>query len=446
MDIRTAFQTRQSRSLAMTAQLRHAINLLRFDNQALAGHLILLARANPCINVTLVQSGARNWLDDALAQTAPLPGEATPALPASGRMTGNGADAAHQAAAPPDGLLRHVFSQISLLLRDPADHRVAHAFAEALEPSGWLSCGPAEIARACGCTPDHATAVLGRLQQIEPAGLFARSLAECLRLQAADLGVLTPDFACLLENLPDLARGDLTRLMHRCGCDSDRLQQMVRVLRGMNPKPGTAFDGMPPPITEPDLVVNRGPKGWLVALNRSTLPAIEVREMPGADAAKLREARWLQRTVSRRNATTLRIAEAVVSRQGDFLAHGPARIRPLSFADVAGMIDMHQSTVSRVTSGLLVATPRGTLRFREFFSAARAATGPGPGVATGSILHALKVLIAAEDPHDPLRDIDIARHFQGNGIALARRTVAKYRGQLRIPSASGRKMPQNRTR
>lgn len=449
MDIRNAFQTTQTRSLAMTAHLRHAIGLLRLGNLALGEHIASLASSNPYIMIgqTRSTSALRNWLD--LLMSKPGPGEPegpmSSSLGSAAQSSGDSADAIQNATAPQAGLLQHVFTQIGLLFRDPEDMRVAYAFAEALEPSGWLSCGHRDIAGLCGCTPEHAAAVLARLQQIEPPGLFARSLAECLRLQAVDLDILTADFAQLLDNLPVLARGDTEHLTKLCGCDDDRLQQMIRQLRGLTPKPGAAFDDALP-ITEPDLIITRGRNGWLVDLNRSTLPTIEVRNPPGVSESDqlLRDARLLQRAVTRRNVTTLRIAEAVVAAQDGFLRHGAARIKPLSFADVAERIGVHRSTVSRVTSGLLVAAPRGTVRFRDFFSAAFASSGPEPRVATGSIQHALGALIAAEDPLTPLRDEDIAQHFHNLGIPLARRTVAKYRGQLRIPASSKRKRTPHR--
>lgn len=443
MDTRIGIQTQQTRSLAMTNQLRHAIGLLSFGNQALLEHLVTLAEANPNIVVgqSLRSAAQRSWIDLLTVLPAGAKDGAPGRLDLSvGRQGGGAADVADLAVSAPPGLQEHVRIQINLALREPSDRRVAEAFAEALEPSGWISRGPAEIARDCGCAPEQAEAVLARLQQIEPAGLFARSLAECLRLQAIDMDVLTPDFALMLDNLRILARGDLDALAELCGCDLDRMQQMVRVLRGMNPKPGSAFDGTAPPITEPDLIVRRSEGGWLVELNRSNLPAVEVREAPGVGGSpeELREARWLERAVFRRNATTLLIAHAVVSRQGAFLKDGPGQMKPLSFAEVADSTALHQSTVSRVTSGLLVATPRGTLRFRDFFSPALGMTGPEARIATAVVLHDLKTLIAAEDPLRPLRDEDIAVHFQGRGITLARRTVAKYRGLLRIAASSQR--------
>lgn len=442
MENRPALQMLQTRSLAMTTELRHAIGLLRLNNQELAAHVVAFAASNPLLHLTQTPhlTQALHWIDagrlpDGLAR---LPGREGAGVPDANRP-GNDAQSV---AAPAEGLHAHVAAQIALLVRDPTQHLVALAYAEALEPSGWLACQPVEIARQCGCSLATAEAVLQQLQQIEPTGLFARSLAECLSLQAADLGVLTPAFERLLAHLPLLARGDLEQLAQVCGCSADALVQMLGVLRGMNPKPGAQFDPGLDPVREPDLIVRREAGRWLVELNRSTLPEIEVHDdpeaLPGANEEALHEARWLQRAVLRRNATTLRIGAEVVRRQAGFLRDGPARLQPLTFADIAGATGLHVSTVSRVTAGLMVATPHRTLLLRDFFSAALGGSG-GAGVATITVRHELQQLIGDENPAAPLSDATIARHFQAKGIAIARRTVAKYRSALRLASSTARK-------
>lgn len=437
METRLELGAQQTRALAMTARLRQAIGLLRLSNRQLSEHLETLAAANP--HLALVPAPrltpAPNWLDQLLAPP-PLAGRAPPA-PGS---TSTASDAAERAVAGPPGLIEHVTAQLGLLVRDPADHPIAEAFVAALEPSGWLGAGVDEIARACRCPVTRAERVLAALQQVEPAGLFARSLAECLRLQAEDQGLFSEDFACLLDNLPLLARGDLAALARRCGCTSERLAEMLRALRAMNPKPGASFSDTPAPIVEPDLIVRREGGKWTVELNRSTLPAIEVREAPEAPRDELlREAHWLQRAVARRNATTLRIAREVLARQSGFLERGAQAMLPLTAADIAEATGLHLSTISRVTAGLMVATPRTTLGLRDFFSAARPALAGGAAVATARVLHEMRALIAAENRAAPLRDADIARHFEAAGVVLARRTVAKYRAALGIAGAAVRR-------
>ncbi|MDP1669914.1 RNA polymerase factor sigma-54 [Phaeovulum sp.] len=441
METRLELGAYQTRSLAMTSRLRQAIGLLRLGNQQLSDHLASFAAVNPHLVLAAAPRPAlaRNWLDQFLA--APPAGAAGPApAPISGGSSSSGADAAERAAAPEPGLVEHVMAQLGLLVRDPADRPLALAFVAVLEPSGWLGARVAEVARGCGVPQARAEKVLAELQQAEPAGLFARSLAECLRLQAQDRGLLAADFAALLDNLPLLARGDQAALAARCGCSAERLAEMLRALRAMNPKPGAGFSDAPPPITEPDLIVRRERGRWMVELNRSTLPAIELREAPeGGSDELLRDARWMARAVARRNTTTLRIAREVLLRQAGFLADGPERLVPLTAAEIAQATGLHPSTISRVTAGLLLATPRATLRFRDFFSAALAARGDAAPVATQRVLHQMQALIAAEDRTRPLSDDDIARHFQARGVVLARRTVAKYRAALGIAGSAARR-------
>ncbi|MDP4033909.1 MAG: RNA polymerase factor sigma-54 [Pseudorhodobacter sp.] len=443
MENHHVLQMLQTRSLTMTTELRHAIGLLRLNNQELAAYAVAFAVGNPHLRLTQAThlTQALNWLDagrlpDELARVPGREGVGTTDTPSPGND-------AESVAAPAEGLHAHVAAQIALLVRDHTQRTVALAYAEALEPSGWLACQPADIAHQCGCSLAIAESVLRQLQQIEPAGLFARSLAECLALQAADQAVLTPAFERLLAHLPLLARGDLGQLAQICGCSAETLAQMLRVLRAMDPKPGAQFDPGPDPVHEPDLIVRREAGRWLVELNRSTLPEIEVRDdievQAGAGDDPLRAARWLQRAVLRRNATTLRIGVEVVRRQAGFLRDGPARLQPLSFADIAGATGLHVSTVSRVTAGLMVATPRRTLLLRDFFSAALRGSSGEAGVATATLLHELHQLIGHENPAAPLSDAAIVRHFHSRGITVARRTVAKYRAELHLAGSAARK-------
>lgn len=446
MDYGAAQEIGQTRAIAMTAQLRQAIGLLRLRNQDIAEQAAVLAAGNA--HLVLVRSTVAQqpdtWLDLIRVIAPPDPtdpqrgtGAATHQRAGTGGDGGADAGAALAAAAP--GLLAHVGAQIGLLLRDPRDRPVAQAYLEALEPSGWLVCGPEAVARATGCSLMRAEAVLTQLQQAEPAGLFARSLSECLRLQAADRGLLTPGFACLLDNLPLVAAGDLQALAVQCGSDPDAVGAMIRSLRTLNPKPGAAFGDVIAPIGAPDLIVLPDGGGWLVELNRSTLPAVRVEAAPaqGGSAAALLAATAFERALHRRNATTLRVAAEVVARQTGFVTGGAGRLGPLSLDEIAAATGLHRSTISRVTADLMVALPRATVRFRDFFSAAL--NRQGDRVATAAVLERLREMIATEDRSAPLSDHEIARRFGAEGIVLARRTVAKYRGLLGLAESRQRR-------
>lgn len=409
----------QVRALTMTPQLRQAIGLLRLTNAELAAYLAEQAARNPAIRLEAGAPGGE------AARKLPAPPSAAPLR--------EGADTA----APSAGLHAHATTEIGLLLRDPRQRAIAAVFVEALEPSGWLGRPLPEIARDAGCSLPEAEAVLALLQRIEPAGLFARSLAECLRLQAADRGELSPAMEVVLDNLGLLAQGEVGRLARLADTTEEEVRDLLRLIRSFDPKPGAAFGDGPAVLRPPDLVISHGADGWQVELNRAGAVRIVVRD-DCDDPRALAEARWLERVVTRRNATTLKVAAEAVRRQQSFLTGGPAELRPMSFAEVAAAVGMHESTVSRVTAGLTVAAPQGVMALRDFFSVAlRGRCGETHSAA--AVRDAITRLVAAEDPARPLSDEALAAHFAGQGVEVARRTIAKYRKMLRIPSSSARR-------
>lgn len=432
-----ALQLRQSRALAMTPELRDAIGLLRMSNAELSVHLAMLARTNPSLRIERPTAELVATLWDRTG--APGAAEAERRFPQTARGSTQGL--IETAPAPASGLHDHARHQAALILRDPADLRIAAHFIEALESSGWLGEPLAAIAAAAGCDLHRAEAVLARLQQAEPAGLFARSLAECLTLQARDRGMMTPAFAQVLGNLPMLAEGDLAGLARIAGCDVAEVRGILGQIRRLDPKPGARFDPAPQPLREPDLIVRQRRGGWLVELNRSTLPGVFVAE-PGAvsgEGGDPAAARWLEHAVARRNQTLLRIGEAVVARQARFLTEGPEALRPMRLADLAAATGLHESTISRAGAGLLLATPRGTVALRALFSAALRGNGAGAEVAAAAVRHRVAAMIAAEDAASPLSDAQIAGRLSQGDVRIARRTVAKYREQQGIPGSADRR-------
>lgn len=441
MQLFTSHSITQRQSLVVTAQLQQAIQLLQMGNTDLASFIEGQAEENPFLELGSRAAQPRSTRDLT--------------LPSQLRQGTDDYDRLGQLAADPGpSLYAHAAAEVNRLDLTPAERAMAEAFLEALEPSGWLGQPLAAIADRLLIPEDDALALLRKLQRVEPAGLFARNLSECLRLQAIDQGLLTPAFSVLLDNLPMLAQADLRGLCRICGVALDELKAMLRQIRSFNPKPGATFDATPLPQRAPDLLVTRGADGWRVDLNRSTLPTVVVRSDEARRIAlrkieandwvseRLSVARWLSRAVEHRNQTTLKVGAEIVRRQADFLEHGPARLRPMVLREVADAIGVHESTVSRVCSGLMIATPQGTFPMKTFFSAALASRD-GDGGEAGSasaIRHRVQKLIAAENPADPLSDDAIARIIgQEDGIQLARRTVAKYRDQLRIPSSVDRR-------
>ena len=436
MDMRTIQTVGQRQSLVVNTQLQQAICMLQMSNLELQSYLDEQAAENPFLDVAPPQPEA-------------------PALPSQAPSRGGAEDdfdyVQMRAEARPASLYAHLRAQFELIFDDPRDRAAAEIFLEALEPSGWLGEALEQVAARAGVPAEAAEAFLARLQQVEPAGLFARDLAECLRLQAEDRRCLTETFARLLDNLPLVAKADIAALCRVCRCDEAELRRELALLRCLDPKPGAHFDAEEHGLRPPDLIARRDGDGWSLDLNRSTLPAVHVdaglapragvcAETRAYVGARLSDARWMRRAVEHRNRTTLAVGAEIVRRQGAFLEHGPSAIRPMTLRDVAEAVGVHESTVSRVTTGMMIDTPQGAFPLKAFFTTAL------PGAAAGmedrsaaAVRHQIRDLVREEDPRKPLSDDAIARSVSAGGVALARRTVAKYREALGIPSSFQRR-------
>jgi RNA polymerase sigma-54 factor len=313
------------------------------------------------------------------------------------------------------------------------DARIALALVEALEPSGWLGRDLAAIAQDAGTPAREVEAVLRQLQtRAEPTGLFARNLAECLRLQAEDAGEADPAMRAVLDRLTLVARGEIDRLAREAGLTEAEVRTRIGRLRRYDPKPGTGFEAAAAPVREPDLIAEKTGTGWQVSLNRSTLPAVSVAEGRGKGRA---EARAILRMIEGRNTTLLAVGQEILTRQAAVLDEGLGALVPMTMADVAAALALHESTVSRVVAGTSVDTPRGTWWLRAFFT--RAAQDGGP--AAGALRDRLARLVAAEDPATPLSDVALAEALAEGGAPIARRTVAKYRAMLGLAPAHRRR-------
>lgn len=434
MNLQISTQIGQRQSLVMTAQLQQAIHLLQLSNLDLRAYVEKEAEDNPFLEVAPVAMGGGDHL-----------------LPRSGARgaQGDGEDITQRLAAHDASLYAHVSAQFDILFANPAERLMAERFLEALEPNGWLGDPLEDIAQDLGIDLTRAEALLRKAHQVDPAGLFARSLAECLALQAQDRGFLCNDFAKLLQHLPMLAAADLAGLCRLIGCDMERLKALLKLLRSLDPKPGAAFSQTEERERAPDLIVTRQATGWRVDLNQATLPAIIVDEAKARDVARARDAgayvadrlavaRWLHRAIAHRNQTTLAIGAEIVRRQAAFLEQGPKGLVPMTLRDVADAISMHESTVSRVTTGIMMVTPQGTFPLKRLFTTALATDGDS-FASSEAVRHRIAQLVRDEDPNDPLSDDALAKIISDEGTYLARRTVAKYRDMLRIPSSFQRR-------
>lgn len=435
MQISTVQHLGQRQSIVMTAQLQKAICLLQYSNVDLHSVIESEAEDNPFVDV---KAGPGT---DGQASMRGI----------GSRSGGAGADQGDMLARIAEhdlSLYAHVSAQFDMLFPENSDRMIADVFLEALEPSGWLGEDLDALAFRLGLSMEEAEDWLERVQQVEPSGLFARSLAECLKLQAEDQDLMTPIFAALLENLPKLAAADLKGLMRACGCDMDELRPALKLLRSLNPKPGADFNGPVTPQRAPDLLVSKGEEGWQVELNKSTLPSVLVNEKSAAQLKPahgdyvndtLSVALWLRRAVAHRNQTTLAVGAEILRRQSGFMEKGPAGLTPMTLKDVAEAIGVHESTVSRVTTDLLMQTPQGTFPLKYLFSASLRKEEGEEGESAAAVRHRIQQLVREEDAGRPLSDDAIAKIITKEGTHLARRTVAKYRDILKIPSSFQRR-------
>lgn len=388
-----------------------AVSILRLSNEALAADLSRRAAANPFLRLR-------------------LPAAAGPA----------GAETVQDR---PDGLYAHVMAQLRLIRAVDADRALAMAFVEALDSQGWLDRPLTDIAAGAGRGLRAAQAMLEALQRgIEPTGLFARDLTECLRLQAAERGQLTPEMARVLSHLDLLAQGGAPALAQACGLTPEAVAQCLGQIRRMDPRPGLAFADGAAPLRTPDILVQPGDGGWEVSLNRATLPALSLTQAkvvtPELRALRT-EAQWLASMVERRNHTVLAVARAVLAHQRGFLDHGPAALLALSRAQIATRLGLHDSTVGRIARDLLVQTPHGMRSLCSLFDAGPGvADGQTPAPAAAALRHRIRQIIAAESPLAPLCDARLAEMLAAEGKPVARRTVAKYREELGIPARRDR--------
>ncbi|MHA6689397.1 RNA polymerase factor sigma-54 [Devosia sp. A449] len=348
-------------------------------------------------------------------------------------------------------LSEHLENQANMLLRTPADRLIARHLIDGLNEAGYLTSDLDALAELLGAERADIEAVLEALQGCDPVGVFARTVPECLAIQLRERDRLDPMMAKLLEHIGLLASHDLVGLMREVGCDREDLMDMLAEIRQLDPKPGLAFDSGPVEAVVPDVFVRRGPDGgWQIELNAETLPRVLVNRVYYATVTKktrdpaeksflsdcLATANWLTKSLDQRAQTILKVAAEITRQQDGFLTHGIAHLRPMTLKMVAETIAMHESTVSRVTANKYLATPRGLFEMKYFFTTAIASSDGGSEHSAEAVRHRIRQLIEAEVISAVLSDDTIAAMLkQEQGIELARRTVAKYREGMNIPSS-----------
>ncbi|HZE54092.1 MAG TPA: RNA polymerase factor sigma-54 [Bradyrhizobium sp.] len=348
----------------------------------------------------------------------------------------------------------HLAEQLAVAFAAPAQRMIGQYLIDLVDEAGYLPPDLGQAADRLGASPKDVEAVLTVLQKFDPPGVCARSLSECLAIQLRELNRYDPAMQALVEHLDLLAKRDIASLRKLCGVDDEDITDMIGEIRRLDPKPGLKFGAARMQTMVPDVYVRPGPDGgWHVELNSDTLPRVLVNQTYYTELSKtirkdgdksyfsdcLQNATWLVRALDQRARTILKVATEIVRQQDGFFTHGVAHLRPLNLKAVADAIQMHESTVSRVTANKYMATNRGSFELKYFFTASIASADGGEAHSAEAVRHHIKQLIDAEDPALILSDDTIVERLRESGIDIARRTVAKYREAMRIPSSVQRR-------
>jgi RNA polymerase sigma-54 factor len=483
-------ELRQGQQLVMTPQLQQAIRLLQLSNVELCSFVEAEVERNPLLEHDEVapepveasapqsrseEDGDGEWSPSGeeefpLKAVARDAGEANGASRlgsidqeagawASVRQRMNNAFAGEETnledfVAVGLSLADHLTEQLNLVVIDPAERLIGAHLIHMVDEAGYLRGDLSELAEKLGAPDSLIERVLATLQGFDPPGVFARDLAECLALQLKDQNRYDPQIAKLLENLTLLGGHNLVALKRAVGVDAQELGDMIAEIKRLNPKPGLRFGSVQIQPVLPDVMVRPARDGsWAVELNNDTLPRVLVNRSYYANVSKcthserdrgylldcLQNANWLVKSLDQRARTILRVAEEIVRQQDGFLTYGIEHLKPLNLKTVADAISMHESTVSRVTSNKYMATPRGVFELKYFFTSAIASADGEEAHSSEAVRHRIKQLIDAETPQTVLSDDKIVEQLKRDGIDIARRTVAKYREALRIPSSVQRR-------
>jgi RNA polymerase sigma-54 factor len=491
---------RQSQSLVMTPQLQQAIKLLQLSNLELTAYVETQLEQNPFLE--RVEGDPENKTgDNAGEDPAPTATNADPVSadtamgetnmdysdtqmdldyhenlydgepqtagtgslatsvndPGYGRRGGSfedDLDGADSLVADKPSLREHLERQLLLEMGDPIDRVIGLHLIDSLDAAGYVTGDLAEIGAQLGCSSERVEITLAQIQGFDPPGVFSRSLQECLELQLMERGRLNKPMQKLVDNLERLADHDMVFLMSTCGVSKETLASMIQEIRNLDPKPALAYDpAIAQPVIPDVLMRPQRDGGWIVELNTDALPHVLVNDVyyarvsrsnPGKDDRQyitecMNTANWLVKSLQQRATTILKVSTEIVRQQHDFFIRGVEGLRPLILRNVADAISMHESTVSRVTSNKFIASPRGIYELKYFFSHAIGGARGGDVHSAEWVRHRIKALIDAENPSQILSDDALAEMLQKEGIDIARRTVAKYREALGLPSSVRRR-------
>ncbi len=496
MALAPKLEFRQSQQLVMTPQLQQAIKLLQLSNLELAEYVEEQLEQNPFLErgenpeegpperrgekepdntspasgeeIDLSQETATREARDSLdaeyedvdqsgsGSDSAASDYRTNDWASAGSGRGLGADDREFGAtlSKEISLSDHLNEQLKVATRDPSLLFIGAYLIDMIDEAGYLRESLAAVAERLGADLYDAEAAHKLITTFDPCGVGARDLKECLKLQLIDADRYDPAMQAFIENIELLAKADLKGLMKATQADEEDVRDMIAEVRALTPKPGYAFGGGAVQAVVPDVFVRKAPDGgWKVELNNHTLPRILVNQHYYAEIAaassdekdkvfvteQFANANWLAKSLDQRARTILKVASEIVRQQDAFFAYGIKHLRPLNLKIVADAIEMHESTVSRVTSNKYMATPRGLFELKYFFTASIASTSGGEAYSAEAVRHRIRELIAAETKDNVLSDDKIVDILQGEGIDIARRTVAKYRETLNIPSSVQRR-------
>ncbi|MEM7268111.1 MAG: RNA polymerase factor sigma-54 [Pseudomonadota bacterium] len=476
MSFAQRLELRQSQQLVMTPQLQQAIRMLQMSGPEISAFIAEEVERNPVLEL---ESPGREV-------AASKPEEAAPEIGNVGAVEGafdTGRENLYEAAAAPaagersfswsgvgagggdaigdiadrmsdDVTLReHVLEQLAVAQGDEQARMLARLLVDELDDAGYLRADLDQLAARLGAQSDLVERAVAMLQACEPTGIGARDLAECLALQLKEQNRYDPAMAALLERLEDLAAVRFEALQEACGVDADDLREMIAEVRALDPRPGSAFTGGAAQTVSPDVFVRRNNLGgWSVEVSPDALPKVlldtrysaELNDSGETEATSFiaeckQNAAWLIRSLDQRAQTILKVSSEIVKRQHLFFHEGVAGLRPMTLKQVADEIGMHESTVSRVTSNKYMATERGLFELKFFFTQAISATDGGDSHSSEAVRRQIKTLIENEDSRKTLSDDQIVKSLKDSGVNIARRTVAKYREGMNIPSSVQRR-------
>jgi RNA polymerase sigma-54 factor len=500
MALTQRLEFRQSQALVMTPQLMQAIKLLQLSNLDLAAYVEGELERNPLLERTsespadgtqpgeatpsgLVEAPPADtpgdWAKSDVNGSAAIedsfdtpienvfPDAEAPARPTQSEPAAYSEWASVGTGGREDGdynleafvsaertLTDHLAEQLSLAITDPVRRMIGRHLIDSVDEAGYLTAELGSVIEKLGAPPAEIEAVLAILQCFDPPGVCARNLSECLTIQLKERDRFDPAMQALVAHLDLVARRDFAGLRRFCGVDDADLADMIAEIRRLNPKPGLSYGSSVVQPIIPDVFVRAAQDGsWLVELNSDTLPKVLVNQIYYSKVSKtakgendksyladcLQTATWLIRALDQRAKTILKVSTEIVRQQDAFFAHGVQFLRPLNLKTVADAISMHESTVSRVTANKYMATSRGILELKYFFTSSIAASDGGEAHSAEAVRHRIKQLIDAEQAEDVLSDDTIVERLRDAGIDIARRTVAKYREAMRIPSSVQRR-------